>query len=462
VARIAGSPAGADGAGAPSRRAGSLPFAHRPPGTVNEEMPFDHLVVVMMENHSFDNLFGDLGRTRPDVDGLDFDDSGAATNSNPGQSGPVRAFALPDTTQTKHVTQSWRATHAQINGGAMDGFVHSSAGARAPMGYYPPEVLPFAYSLAAQFTIGDHWFSSLPGPTYPNRRFLLAGTAFGGTVTAVDTLVDPPPPHGTILDALSNHNISWCDYFSDLPMTSVIPSIILKHAGHHAPISKFFHDCGAGTLPAVSFVDPGIGVLSDIGAPLKSLPGVVRAALEVLGADFARDDPAETQEDPQDMYWGELWAATLIQAVLDSKAWKRTLLIYVYDEHGGYYDHVAPPAAIAPDMIAPQVAPGDPPGAYDMYGPRVPAVVVSPYARAAGVTQTVHDHTSVLATIEAKWNLPALTDRDANANDVMDFLDLGLTPRTGIKVTAPSKSGPSGPVTPPPSAATHAAAGVPS
>ncbi len=440
-----------DGAAKPARRAGSLPFPDRPAGTVNERMPFDHLVVVMMENHSFDNLFGDLGRTRTDVDALHFDGAGRPTNNNPGGSGKpgrVTAFPLGDTAQAKKITQSWRATHTQINAGAMDGFVASAGGAREPMGYYTPEVLPFAYSLAAQFTIGDRWFCSMPGPTYPNRRFLMAGTAYGATTTAVDTLLDPPPAHGTIFDALSAHNIHWCDYFTDLPMTSVIPSIILKHAGHHAPISKFFHDCQAGTLPAVSFVDPGIGALSEIGAPLKSLPSVVRGALEVLGADFAREDPAETQEDPQDMYWGEAWAAKLVGAVLDSKAWERTLLVYIYDEHGGYFDHVAPPAAIAPDAIAPKLTPGDPHGGYDIYGPRVPAVVVSPYAAAGRVTNTIHDHTSVLATIEAKWNLPALTDRDANATDVMDFLDLGLSPRTGITVKTPSKTGPSGPVTP--------------
>ena len=99
--------------------------------------------------------------------------------------------------QTKHVTQSWKATHEQINGGAMDGFVRSASGARAPMGYYTPEVLPFAYSLASQFTIGDRWFCSMPGPTYPNRRFLLAGTAFGATVTAFETLLDPPGVRAT-------------------------------------------------------------------------------------------------------------------------------------------------------------------------------------------------------------------------------------------------------------------------
>ena len=445
------SAAGAGGAGAPLRRAGSLPFPDRPAGTVNNEMPFDHIIVVMMENHSFDNLLGDLGRTRNDVDALHFDGSGAATNSNPGVGGApasVTAFPFANTAQTKQVTQSWAATHEQVNAGAMDGFVRSSNGAREPMGYYTPEVLPFAYSLASQFTIGDRWFCSMPGPTYPNRRFLLAGTAYGDTITASETLLDAPPPHGTIFDVLSAHNINWCDYFSDLPMTSVIPSIILKHAEHHAPIAKFFHDCQAGTLPAVSFVDPRIGILSDIGAPLTSLPGVVQDALKVLGADFESTDPAETEEDPQDMYWGEAWAATLIQAVLDSETWPRTLLVYIYDEHGGYYDHVSPPAVIAPDAIPPTLQPGDPAGAYNVYGPRVPAIVVSPYSAAGGVTSVVHDHTSVLATIQAKWNLPALTDRDANANTVMDFLDLGLAPRTGIRVQAPLNTGPSGPVTP--------------
>ena len=121
-------------------------------------------------------------------------------------------------------------------------------------------------------------------------------------------------------------------------------------------------------------------------------------------------------------------------------------MIYTYDEHGGYYDHVPPPAAIAPDSIPPKLSAGDVPGGYDIYGPRVPAVVVSPYAKPNAVTDVVHDHTSVLATIEAKWNLPALTYRDANAAAVLDFLNLDeaafLTPPT---IRGPSATGPSGP-----------------
>jgi len=230
-------------------------------------------------------------------------------------------------------------------------------------------------------------------------------------------------------------------------MTSLIPSIVLKHPEHHQPISRFFHDCQTGRLPAVSFVDPGVGVLSSIAKAFDSLPGIVKSILGVLGAAPQHWQPAATEEDPQEMYFGEAWAHSVVQAILQSPAWHRTLLIYLYDEHGGYYDHVPPPAAIPPDHIQPRLQPGDPPGGYDMYGPRVPAVVVSPYSKPGGVTNVVHDHTSVLATIEAKCNLPALTNRDANAATVIDFLDLErpalLTPPM---IKGPSATGPSGPV----------------
>jgi phospholipase C len=146
------------------------------------------------------------------------------------------------------------------------------------------------------------------------------------------------------------------------------------------------------------------------------------------------------------MYYGERWAHETVEAVVRSPAWPRTLLIYTYDEHGGYYDHVPPPSAVPPDDIPPRLSAGDPPGGYDMYGPRVPAVVVSPYSKPGAVSNETYDHTSILATIEHKWNLPALTNRDANANTVMDFLD----PQNAAllnppPIQAPSETGPSGP-----------------
>jgi phospholipase C len=430
---------------AATRDPDSLPDPRRPAGTATEAMPFDHIVCVMMENHSFDNLIGALPLLgQPKAAGLTFDRAGQATNSNPSSNGTVVAYEFTNTEQRPSVDQSWNATHQQIDGGKMDGFVES-VNSIQPMGYWTDEVLPFAYSLARTFCLANRWFCSAPCQTYPNRRFLMAGTAYGDIATSDQSLEDPPPPNGTIFDRLHAYGISWTNYFTDLPQTGIIPSIIEKYTTNLAPIAQFLADCGSGSLPAVSFVDPEFGVLSDIGAPLASRTQVATqpTVAEVLqNANGLGGD----EENPQDMYYGEAWAYQILHAVLDSPAWSRTLLIYTYDEHGGYYDHVPPPAAIAPDSIPPDLSPGDAPGGYNLYGPRVPGIVVSPYSKPNAVTNTVHDHTSVLATIEAKWNLPALTYRDANATTVMDFLDVGRAafrepPST---VVAPSPTGPSG------------------
>ncbi len=428
------------------REPGSLWFPDRPAGSAVDDMPFDHLVVVMMENHSFDNLLGDLGRRRRDVDALSFA-GGQPTNFNPGwneREPNVFSFPLRTTAQSRDVLQSWRATREQVNGGAMDGFV-KSVSASAPMGYYTAEALPFAYTLASTFTLANRWFCSVPGPTYPNRRFLLAGTAFGGTTSNPVTLLDDPPPGGTILDRLSDHDVSWSNYFTDIPMSAVIPATVLTHHANLHPIEEFFHDCETGALPAVSFVDPGMGVLASLAKAVAGLPPEIKELLRLVGVNLENAPPSETEEDPADMYFGERWAWEVVSAILRSPAWPRTLLIYTYDEHGGYYDHVPPVPAIVPDGIPPSLPPGEP-GAYDRYGPRVPAVVVSPYSRPGGVSNVVCDHTSILATIERKWNLPALTRRDANAETVMDFLAPAPALLAAPVIEPPPEQGPSGPV----------------
>jgi phospholipase C len=425
-----------------SRKAGDLPRPQEHAGTADPTMPFEHIVVVMMENHSFDNLLGDLGRTRSDVKALTFNGQ-TATDENPGSAKTlpvVRSFPLTDLSQANHITQSWKATHEQINDGHMDGFVRSVDNAE-PMGYYTPDILPFAYSLADTFTVGDRWFCSVPGPTYPNRRFMLAGTAYGSIETnPLDAILEGSPPHGTILDELSKHHISWRNYFTDMPMSFTIPSSAIKHLDHMHTLEKFLHDCESGSLPAVSFVDPAVGIFSSIAKAIAGLPGFVKDALRIIGADFSDAPPNETEEDPANMYDGEVWAYKVLEAILNSPAWKDTLVIYTYDEHGGYYDHIPPPEAIPPDHIPPRLPDGEPAGAYDKYGVRVPGVVASPHAKPRGVTSEPHDHTSILATIEHKWNLPALTERDAQANTVMDFLEPGdpqlLTPP---KLTEPPK-----------------------
>src|SRR5205085_2962356 len=268
--------------------------------------------------------------------------------------------------------------------------------------------LPFYYSLAKTFTLANRWFCSAPCQTYPNRRFLMAGTAYGNISTSNSSLQDPPPPNGTIFDQLSAHGIGWRNYFTDLPSTGIIPSIIEKHPSGLAPISSFFADCAAGTLPAVSLVDPEFGVAGEVGGPLSSVPLPPAAT-----AGDRVSAQGGSEENPQDIQIGQAFVARVVNAVLQSPAWPRTLLVWTYDEHGGYYDHVPPPPAIAPDNIPPAVPAGQ--SAYNgfrQYGFRVPCAVVSPWSRPHYVSHRAFDHTSVLALVEAKWNLPALTYRD--------------------------------------------------
>ncbi len=399
------------------REPDSLPDPTRPAGVPTDALPFDHIVVVMMENHSFDNYLGMLPRRgQRRADGFRFGHDGLPVNGNPLDGYTVLATHARTVCQAS-VTQSWNATHRQIDGGRMDGFAATSP---QSMVYFDESELPFYYSLARTFTLANRWFASAPCQTYPNRRFLLCGTAFGLISTDTSSIkpTTPPPPNGTIFDRLHAYGIEWRNYFTDLPGTGVIPSVIEKYPARVRPIAEFYADCRAGTLPPVSFVDPEFGLASEVGGPLAQLP--------LPGAKPAGDRVAEqgqSEENPQDIQLGQAFVAGVVNAVLHSPAWPRTLLVWLYDEHGGYYDHVPPPPAIKPDDIPPDLGPGDVPGGYDIYGPRVPAVVVSPYSRPHGVTDVVHDHTSILATIESKWNLPACTYRDANAATLADFLD---------------------------------------
>jgi phospholipase C len=415
------------------RQPESLPDPKRPPGTADPKIPIDHVVVLMMENHSFDNYFGMLPKLgQPKADGFRFDRHGRPVDTNPIKGGVIRAFKMPSVCQEEHEpNQSWDATHISINGGKMDGYVEASGD--VAMGYWDHDDLPFYYSLAKNFTLSNRWFSSAPCQTYPNRRFLMAGTAYGLVSSVIPGPNDPAPPHGTIFDRLNAHGVSWTNYFTDLPQIALIPSVLKANPTHTAPIATFFTDCALGTLPAVSYVDPDFGLADVIGGlvPGQPVPEEVRAQ----GAD---------EENPQNIRIGAAFSAAVINAVLGSPAWKRTLMIWLYDEHGGYYDHVPPPAAVAPDTIKPDLTGQTVKGGYDIYGPRVPAVVISPWSRPHAVTNVVHDHTSVLAFIEQKWNLPALTHRDANAHSLLDFLDFGtpalLDPPTLAKPADPTEA----------------------
>ncbi len=394
------------------RRIGERPFPGRPAGA--DTLPqIDHVLVLMMENHSYDNYLGMLGRgagEKPRGDGFTIGPDGhpAAANPAPG-GGTQHAFRMPTTCQLSgKPSQEWGQCHIQFDDGRNDGFVKSASGPVA-MGYWTGEDLPWAYSLAATFPLADRWFAPALGQTQPNRRYLLAATSVG----MVDDVLPEnllPAPEGTIFDRLDAHRIAWRNYYSSFPPTSYLflGDAIRDHSSV-LPVAQFFADAKSGNLPGFAIIDPDFG--------------------------------SNSEENPQNIVHGEVFAASVVEAVLQSPAWPRTLLVWTFDEGGGYYDHVPPPAAVAPDAIPPL----PPAASYDgfaRYGFRVPAVVISPWSRADHVTSVVHDHTSILAMVERKWNLPALTNRDAAAADLADFLDLSQPAFAEPPLLAPPLAGP--------------------
>ncbi len=422
---------GQGGDGVAGRTPGSLPDPTRGAGTADETLPFDRIVVVMMENHSFDNYLGMLPlRGQPKADGLRLDAKGVPTNSNPLDGGYQKSFHMEGTCQPGSVTQNWDSSHKQIDGGRMDGFAGTS---NTAMGYWDESDLPFYYSLAKTFCLGNRCFASAPAQTYPNRRFLYSGTAQGTISTDSSGFSLPAPAAGTLMDLLTKHGVSWRNYFTDLPAPVIIPQTLENHPLNFSPITQFFTDALLGTLPQVSFVDPEFGLVDEVGSILfgfldkiPDLPAPITSALNVLRNTV--DAQSGSEENPADIALGEAFVSQVVQAVMSSPQWSRTLLVWNYDEHGGYYDHVPPASVPVPDDIPPTLASTDIPGTYNITGMRVPTVVVSPYSKPNEVTNVMHDHTSIIATIAKKWNLPALTYRDAQANTLLDFLDLQSPP----------------------------------
>ena len=375
------------------RAAGDRPDPSKPEG-IDTLPQIEHIVVVMMENHSYDNYLGMLDRG----DGFTRGPDGKPTNANPDATGqPLRAFHMANTCQLpRKPSQAWGASHQQYADGAMSGFVQSDSGPVA-MGYWTGDDIPFYYALANTFPVCDRWFGSCLAQTWPNRRFLLAATAFGTINNDVNVLINgPQPAGGTIMDQLNKHSIPWRDYFTNLPSVGLFPPVFQANQDKLSNIDQFFVDAAAGALPAFSLVEP----------------------------DYNRT----SEENSEDITLGEAFTSKVVQAVMHGPGWGKSVVIWCYDEHGGYYDHVPPPPAIAPDAIAPMIGPNDPPGDYARYGFRVPAAIISPWAKRDYVSHVVHDHTSILKLVERKFNLPALTARDANADDLLDSLDFDHDP----------------------------------
>jgi phospholipase C len=380
IAGCAGSPAGDDSDGEVGRVAAALSEADRGDDSIHR---VKHVIVIMQENHSFDNYFGALAFApnspyhsprREDgcgeddhrcVDGLDCRADHAGNlhcgNANLDDDGSfVKAFHDPRRCVAPDLDHSWVGTHHEANfrdpNDALsrtrnDGFVlvndvteQPDTGGEAPnedqtMAFYTQDELPFYYDLAESFAISDRYFCSVLGPTFPNRSYLLAATSFGHLTTSDD--FPPPggykPITGTIFDLLEANGVSWADYFQDAPQGGSFREFSATAIDpHFFPLPVFLAQVagapGAPPLPAVSFVDPNFGL---------------------FGIKNENDE-----HPPTDIQRGQAFVSQVLRAVRSGPLWKDSVIFFTYDEHGGFHDHVAPPRAPqgharTPDGISP-------------------------------------------------------------------------------------------------------------
>jgi phospholipase C len=363
------------------------------------QIPVDTIVMVMMENRSFDHILGQLPQYgQPDVDVARADASNLDSKGN-----PVVRFHNPSLcfADTNH---EFDASHIQFNHGANDGFVITnenngggpSDGTRA-MSYYDGGDLPWLYNVAASYAISDRHFASVMGPTFPNREYFYAGTSYGLTENSV---LSNRANIMTVLDAhnsaLKHEDVTWAVYYDGLAGLEIFADTFFMYSDHTWPQSRFFADAAAGKLPNVVFLDPNL-----------------------------RDEWGGGEDDhpPGDVQVADQFMAKVVQAVTQSPQWPHLALIITFDEHGGLYDHVAPPKACAPDGIAPIVPAGQTQYDFAQYGFRVPLIVISPYAKAKYVSHVTTDHTSIIRFVEQRFKLPAMSARDANADPLTDLFN---------------------------------------
>lgn len=345
------------------------------PGTI------DTIVICMMENRSFDHVFG----SRSLLEGLPVDGL-VKGMGNPDSSGlfhPVAPVVVPCTLPDP--PHGWDTSRTQFGDGRCDGFVQAYEGRSGSfditqvLQYQTREQQPVSYALADRFALCERWFSSVLSSTWPNRLYFHAATSQG--IPGNDL-----PPEGrytarALWDQLDDAGIEWASYFTDLPTLALFGRA--DWADRLNLIDDFYADAAAGTLPAVVTLDPG--------------------------ASSNDDHP------PHHPLLGQLFIGSVVQALMDSPQWERTLFILTYDEAGGFYDHVAP--GTMPDDHAD--------AGFGQLGFRVPALVVGPWVREGHVSDTVFDHTAAMSFIRRWFGIDeTLTARDAASADLGEVLDL--------------------------------------
>jgi len=368
--------------------------------------PIKHVIVLMMENKSYDQMLGSIKKIKPDTEGVDEN-----LNFNLDYKGNKIYQRITTEKQMNldpiHEVPDVLKQIFNNNSGFIQDFVsnypNSSAEDRQNvMGYYPLGFLPALHALATEYTVCDHWFASVPGPTWTNRFFAMSGTS-SGRVKMPEDMKHPElneifyQTQKSIFDRLNEKNISWRSYVGDFPI-----SLVLTHNRepdnliNYRSMNDFYKDAKgpAEHFPEFSFIEP-----------------------RYLGENQNDDHP------PHNTMKAEKLIADTYNAIRSNEAlWKQSLLIVVYDEHGGFYDHVNPPAAVPPDDYKEEGY------NFTQLGVRVPAILISPWVKKS-VEKTVFDHTSVLKYLSDKWDLGPLGNRTKNANSIATALDFNDGPR---------------------------------
>jgi phospholipase C len=362
---------------------GTAALAAKPTLPSPRNSGIEHIVVMMMENRSFDHFLGWLPGADGQQAGLTYTDAVGLPHSTHALAPDYQGCGHPDP------DHSYAGGRIEYNGGACDGWLRAGGNDVYAIGYYVQNDVPFMAAAAPGWTACDRYFAGILGPTFPNRFYIHAAQ----TDRLSNTFELSTLP--TIWDRLAAAGLTGRYYFSDAPFLGLWG---LKYSSISRTFDRFLEDCANGTLPQVSYVDP----------------------------KFINEATGTSNDDHpfSDIRNGEVFMNTVYGAVTASPDWKHTVLVFTYDEWGGFFDHVAPPAGPIPDASA---AAGDTDG---LLGFRVPCLVVSPYASRGVVSHTPFDHTSVLRLIEWRWNLESLTVRDAAANNLAAALDFGKPNRT--------------------------------
>jgi phospholipase C len=394
-------------------------------------MDIAHVVVLMLENRSFDCMLGRLYPDRADFDGLtgrEFNrcngtdvavwasqdmDSQAACIPSPD---PEELFV--DMTDQIFGVGNKPPAPATMGGFAANYMANTPTNdPSAVMHGFTPEQVPVLSALARSFGVSDRWHASAPNQTWPNRFFVHTGTAAGHVNNSPPRFPYEMP---TIFNRLTEKQRSWRIYRHDIPQSATLTRIWSELPDHLYLFEQdFMADAMSGRLPNYSFIEPRY--FSD--PLLRRMPN--------------------DQHPPHNVLFGERLIARVYDALRNGPGWEQTLFIITYDEHGGIYDHVPPPPATPPDDLRPDGF------AFDRFGVRVPAVIVSPWVPAGSIIRPPagsppFDHTSILATLRNLFDLgKPLTRRDAAAPDLLAALSLPGPTNPGppsLEVPAPDST----------------------